>query len=134
MFALVAAINVLFALGFVLRGAWFVTPFMGVDIALLVWAFNASARASRRHERVKLTSSMLVIERHPPRGPTSKIALNPYWVRVDMPDPAQHWSQLTLWSHGRGVRLGSFLSPAERLSFAQVLKAALRRARETTSA
>lgn len=128
--AIVAAINLAFGLAFVMRGAWVVAPFMGLDVALLGWAFWASVRASRRRERVTLTPSSLVIERHPSRGLPSEIALNPYWVRVDMADPPDHWSQLVLRSHGRAISVGSFLAPHERFDFAQVLKAALRRARE----
>jgi uncharacterized membrane protein len=129
--ALVAAINLAFGLVFVLRGAWLITPFMGLDIALLAWAFRASVRASRRREHVVLTPSNLLVERLPPDGPPIAVALNPYWVRVDMEDPPEHWSQLTLWSHGKGVRLGAFLPPAARLDLAHGLKSALRRARET---
>jgi uncharacterized membrane protein len=129
--ALVASVNLAFGLFFVLRGAWLVTPFMGLDIALLAWAFRASVRASRRSERVVLTPSNLVVERRPSEGPPSALALNPYWVRVEMEDPPEHWSPLTLWSHGKGVRLGMFLPPADRLDLARSLKAALRRARET---
>ena len=132
--AVVATVNFGFALGFVLHGAWLVTPFMGLDVALLAWAFRASVRASRRHERVLLTPSQLRVERHPPAGSASAVALNPYWVRVDMAEPPEHWSQLTLWSHGKGVCIGAFLAPAERLAFAHTLKSALRRARETSPA
>lgn len=128
---IVAAINLSFGLAFVVRGAWLVAPFMGLDVALLGWAFWASVRASRRRERVRLTPSSLVIERHPLRGLPSEIALNPYWVRVDMADPPDHWSQLVLRSHGRAIAVGSFLAPRERFNLAQTLKAALRRARET---
>ncbi len=132
--AIVASVNLASGLFFVLRGAWFVTPFMGADVALLAWAFWASVRAARRHECVTLSHSRLVVKRHPARGPVSEIVLNPYWVRVDMADPPDHWSQVELWSHGRAVRVGSFLAPQERLSFAQALKAALRRAKETIPA
>jgi uncharacterized membrane protein len=128
--AIVATINLVFAAGFLARGAWPVTPFMGLDVALLAWAFRASVRASRRHERVTLTPSSLVVERHPPSGPSSEIELNPYWVRVDIDDPPEHGSQLVLRSHGRAVLVGAFLPPQERFSFAQALKAALRQARE----
>jgi uncharacterized membrane protein len=129
--AIVGVIYFAFALAFVLHGAWLVTPFMGLDVALLAWAFRASVKASRRHERVLLTPSRLTVERHPARGPASAIALNPYWVRVDMAEPPEHWSQLTLWSHGRRVCIGAFLAPEERRAFADTLKTALRRARET---
>jgi uncharacterized membrane protein len=131
---LVSIVNFGFALVFVLRGAWLITPFMGADVALLAWAFRASVRASRRHERITLTPSTLTVERHPASGPPSEVTLNPYWVRVDMEDPPEHWSQLTLWSHGKGLRVGAFLPPEERLAFARSLKAALRRARETIPA
>jgi|SRR5580700_1462524 uncharacterized membrane protein len=126
----VAAFYFVFALAFVLRGAWLITPFMGLDVVLLAWAFRASLRASRCHERVLLTPSRLTVERHPVRGPASEVALNPYWVRVDMADPPEPGSQLVLWSHGRGVRVGSFLAPTEKVALAQTLKSALRRARE----
>jgi uncharacterized membrane protein len=126
----VAAIYFVFALAFISRGAWLITPFMGLDVALLAWAFRASLRASRCRERVLLTPSRLTVERHPVRGPASEIALNPYWVRVDMADPPEPGSQLTLWSHGKAVRVGSFLAPDEKVSLAHTLKSALRRARE----
>ena len=103
---------------------------MGLDVALLAWAFRASLRASRCHERVLLTPSRLTVERHPVRGPASEVALNPYWVRVDMADPPEPGSQLILWSHGKGVRVGSFLAPDEKIALAHTLKSALRRARE----
>jgi uncharacterized membrane protein len=119
---------------FVARGAWLVTPFMGLDVLLLAWAFRASLQAARLHERVSLTRSELVVERYPVRGAPSGVALNPYWVRVEMADPPEHASQLTLWSHGRGFRVGAFLAPEERAAFARKLKSALRRAREPAPA
>jgi uncharacterized membrane protein len=105
-------------------------PFMGGDIALLAWAFHASSEAAKREEQVVLTPSLLRILRRAPRKKPSEVTFNPYWVRVDMASPPEHASQLTLWSHGRSVRIGSFLPPSERASFADRLKSALRRARE----
>ncbi len=115
-----------------LRGAWPVMPFMGLDVVLLAWAFRASRRAARREEHVILTPSLLRVARRPPKGTPSEIVLNPYWVRVQMDEPAEHGSQLTLWSHGKGLILGAFLPPAERASFAQRLKSALGMARGMT--
>jgi uncharacterized membrane protein len=126
---IVIAVNAVFALYFVLRGAWPMMPFMGADILLLAWAFRASTRAAKREEHVVLTPSLLAIARKSPGGAVSEVALNPYWVRVDIADPPEHGSQLTLWSHGKGVRVGSFLPPLERASFAERLKSALRAAR-----
>jgi uncharacterized membrane protein len=48
-----------------------------------------------------------------------------------MDDPPEHQSQLTLWSHGKFLRIAQFLAPGERAKFAMVLKFALKKARET---
>jgi uncharacterized membrane protein len=126
----VLAINLAFGLYFVLKGAWPIFPFMGLDVALLYWAFRASARAARRFERVTLTHENLLIARHPVKGSPTRIALNPYWVRVDYDDPPEQWSKLLLKSHGKSVQVGSFLSPPARHDFADRLKSALRAARD----
>jgi uncharacterized membrane protein len=116
--AAVAAINVLFASYFILRGAWPVMPFMGLDVALLGWAFRASRKAAKREEHVVLTASRLSVLRRPSMQET---VLNPYWVRVD--------DALTLWSHGKGVPIGAFLPLPEREPVARRLRAAVRIAR-----
>jgi len=126
---IVIAINTAFALFFVLHGAWPMLPFMGADVALLAWAFRASTLAAQREEHVVLTLSLLTIARRAPKIAPREFAFNPYWVRVDMASPPQHGSQLTLWSHGKGIVLGSFLPPLERAHFAERLKSALRDAR-----
>lgn len=126
---LVLAINLAFALGFVLRGAWPIAPFMGADVALLAWAFRASRIAAQASEHVKLTASELsVVHRAPKRAPQSAV-LNPYWVRVQLEEPADMPRKLTLVSHGKSVQVGGFLGPRERLSFAQALRRALAAAR-----
>jgi uncharacterized membrane protein len=126
----VAAMNAFFALYFVLHGAWPVMPFMGLDVVLLAWAFRAAGREAKREEHIVLTQSRLSIARRRPQGPVDETVLNPYWVRVAMDDPPDHASQLTLWSHGKGIRIGAFLPPAERASFAQRLRTAVHLARE----
>lgn len=128
---LVAVVNLAIALYFVLRGAWPIAPFLGADVALLAWAFRESLIAARREERITLTPSLLRIARRPPRGRGDEIRFNPYWVRVQMDEPAEHWSQLTIWSHGKGLKIGAFLAPERRANFALTLKNALRQARET---
>ncbi len=127
---IVLGVNLFFGVGFALKGAWMVTPFMGLDVLLLAIAFHASRRAAERNERVTLTPSQLIVERNIPQRPPQHVALNPYWVRLFMADPPEHDSQLELWSHGKRVRLGTFLAPEDRQSLAKRLRSALRDARE----
>ncbi len=131
--SIVASMNFAFALYFVAQGAWPVMPFMGLDVALLAWAFRAVTRAARREEHIVLTPSLLRIEARPPKGPMRATEMNPYWVRVAMDEPPGRPSRLTLWSHGKGVRIGGFLPPQERASFAERLKAALWKAKNQPS-
>lgn len=129
----VASANLAIALYFVLHGAWPIAPFLGADVALLGWAFRASLGAAKREERATLTPSLLRVVRRQPNGRGDEVRFNPYWVRVQMDEPAEHGSQLVLWSHGRGLTIGRFLAPEIRASFADTLKTALRRARESTA-
>src|ERR1700743_4032134 len=50
-------------IGFVLAGAWPVTGFFGLDIALLYLAFRLSYRSARQRESLRLTQRALDIER-----------------------------------------------------------------------
>src|SRR5215471_21549777 len=72
---------------FALKGAWPVTPFFGADVLLLWIAMRASVRASRRRERLFLTSEKFLIERMNVAGQTTREEINPYWLRVDHDDP-----------------------------------------------
>jgi uncharacterized membrane protein len=127
---LVAFVNFAFGLTLMLHGAWPVMPFLGADVVLLAWAFRASTIAARRHERITLRPESLTVEHHPATGNPSRTEFNPYWVRVHLEEPEEHWSRLTLRSHGHAVQVGSFLAPQDRQSFAEALKAALRKNRE----
>jgi uncharacterized membrane protein len=126
----VTAVDLAFAIGFLLRGAWPIMPFMGADVALLAWAFFASRKAARRYEDVCLTRNRLRIEHHEPRGTTTPVEFNPYWVRVELQEPVETGSGVTLRSHGRTVQIGKFLAPPQKLSVASALRAALQRARQ----
>ena len=123
--AVVAAINLAFMLYFVSQGAWPVAPFMGLDVALLAWAFRESRIAARTYERIVLHASELRVEKHPARGAATEAAFNPYWVRVDLVPWTEFSNRLYLRSHGRELQVGSFLPPQARENFAQMLKAAL---------
>jgi uncharacterized membrane protein len=123
--AVVASFNIAFALSFILRGAWPIAPFMGLDVALLAWAFRSSTLAARRFEHVTVTPTMLRVEKHPAKGPAKAAEFNPYWVRVDLQRPTEFSNRLFVRSHGREMQVGDFLAPSVRENFAAVLKSAL---------
>jgi uncharacterized membrane protein len=128
-FLFVAGLNVAFASMLVLRGAWPIAPFMGVDVVLLGWAFQASRMAARAFEHVRLTPSELSVVCHSQRGAERQLTFNPYWISVHLAEPEDMPRALTLRSHGKGVQIGKFLGPRDRRSFADALKAALNSAK-----
>src|SRR5262245_24126201 len=111
------------------HGAWPVTPFFGADVALLALALQVSVRASKRRERLVLTSERLLIERISPNGVARREEINPYWLRVDHEDPELVGCELALVSRGRRWIVGSFLGAEERASLAVALRRALSEAR-----
>ncbi len=128
--ALVSAASFISGMYFVLRGAWPVFGYFGLDVLLIYLAFRASYRSARLYETVRLTEEALVVERIGPAGRRARWSFQPYWLRIEMDDPPEHHSQLRLASHGRSLVVGAFLSPGERLALANALRAALKRHRE----
>jgi uncharacterized membrane protein len=118
------------ALFCVLNGAWPVTPFFGLDVALVYVAFRVSYRRARLREELRLTEERLTVERVSPRGERRRWQFQPFWLRVRLEEEDEHSSRLLLTSHGRSLAIGGFLAPAERRRVAQGLRDALARWRQ----
>ncbi len=120
-----------FALGtaFFMAGAWPVAGFAGLEILLLFIAFKLNYRAGRISEHLRLTDAGLEVVKIAASGRRSRILLEPGWLNVRMDDPPDHGSQLVVSTRGKGLILGSFLTPGERLEVANALKAAIDRYR-----
>lgn len=124
--AVVAAVNIGLGVSFMLRGAWPIFAFCGLDVIALYAMFQLNYRAARMHERVRLLPGELIVERRDVGGEVQRWSFQPFWLRVLMDDPPEHGSQLVLSSHGRSLAIGGFLSPGERLDLAKALQRALR--------
>ena len=112
---------------FVLRGAWPVMGFFGLDVALVYLAFRINYRSARRQERIRLAEDALTVERIDARGGRRSWRFQPYWLRVTLEEKADDSNRLVISSHGRSLVLGSFLGAGERRSFAAKLQDALAR-------
>lgn len=122
-------VSVNFAAGmiFLLKGAWPVFGFCGLDVALVWWAFRANYRAARAHETVQLSDDELLIRRVDRHGQAKAFRFQPYWVRLELVENPDESTNLYLRSHGKSFELAHMLSPDERLQFARALQAALRK-------
>ncbi len=125
--AVLAVASCLIGVGFVLRGAWPVTPFFGLDIGLIYLAFRLSYRSARQREHLRLTEEALTLERVDVYGGRQRWRFQPFWLRIIFEERDAGSNRLSLASHGKSVAIGTFLGPDERRKVAVALKAALSR-------
>lgn len=123
--ALVGAVGFIGGVACLAIGAWPVTGFGAVEIGLFYILFRLNYRSARQFERVRLSRELLTVEHHDVRGRVQRWSFQPYWLRVQLDEPIESDTPLTLRSHGKALVIGRFLSPAERLDFANALNAAL---------
>jgi uncharacterized membrane protein len=114
---------------FLLKGAWPVFGFFGLDVGLVYAAFKLNYRSGRLYETVELTPETLKITRVSPSGKQEMFDFNPYWVRVRLAELPQGRTDLRLASHGREFSFARFLTDDERRDFLNVLSGALAAAR-----
>lgn len=117
-----ALVSFIAGAAFVSLGAWPVTGFFGLDLALVYLAFRLNYRGGRLTELVRLDAHDLIVRRVTPRGAVYAWRFEPTWVRVE------RWEAppaLALRSHGRRLVLGRHLNEEERDRIAQRLTAAL---------
>ena len=119
--------NLIIGVPLFLLGAWPLIGFMGLDVALVWFLFRLNYRSGRLSETLKLTDTDLIVTRIDPEGVVEETRLESAWLRVDMDDPPEHESRLTLISRGNRLVVGRFLTPEERLEVANELRAALAR-------
>lgn len=110
-------------------GFWPVMGFYGLDLVAVYVAFRISYARARRYETVELTAAALTVERVDARGRRQRFSLQPYWLRVELDEPPEPGSRLTLATHGQRMEIGAFLSPAEKLDFARALRREIARLR-----
>lgn len=114
---------------FLMKGAWPVFGFFGLDVALVYAAFRLNYRAGRLYETVELTPQALTITRVHPSGQQESFGFNPYWVRVRLAEGPQGRTDLRLASHGREFAFARFLTDDERRDLSLALSGALAEAR-----
>jgi uncharacterized membrane protein len=111
---------------FFFLGAWPVIGFLGLDVALVYWAFRANYLAATAYEEVTVTPSELHVKKVSARGRVAEWSLNPVWVRLER-ETHEEFGLLRLFLVSRGSKLtiAGFLAPAEKETFAKALSAAI---------
>lgn len=124
------AAQVIFAIPFLIMGAWPVAGFMGLDALALYVAFRLSFRDARAYETLDLTPIELVVAKVAVGGRRREWRFNPSWVRLEQKVHEEFGMQsLALVSRGEAVEIGAFLGPDQKAELARDLSRALATAR-----
>ncbi len=123
----IVGLNLTAGMFFYVIGAWPVVGFMGLDVALIWWAFRANFADARRAEHIEITSDELVFRRLAEDKPAQEQRFARRLVRVDLEEDRERElvGPLFLRFRGKRTEIASFLGAQERLAFANALKAAL---------
>lgn len=114
---------------FYLVGAWPVMGFLGLDVALVYFAFRLNYRSGRLYETVEITPAQLTVTRVHPSGRRETFDCNPYWARVNLREWPDGRTDLRIVSQGHELAFARFLTDGERRDFASALQGALQDAR-----
>lgn len=113
-------------LGFLVKGAWPVFGFFGLDVLLVYLAFRASYRSARAREEVEVTRLELAIRKIAPNGAVRESHYNPFWARFHVQRHDEIGiTRMQVAGEGRATEIGGFLNPDDRESFALAFNRAL---------
>ena len=128
--SVITVINVASAIVFLRIGAHLVPLFLGVDVLAIAEAFMASFRAGRIIERVRVSSSAVVITYETDKASRVVWESPTAFTRVATErDEENRVMGLKVMLSGRHAPVAAALSPGERGEFARALETAIWRAK-----
>ena len=90
--------------------AWPVFGFIGLDVALLYYAFKINYKSGEIFETLKIEKETFLITRNFPSGKQQSWNLEPYWASVELNSLRRNEENLILKSKDKVVLVGSFLN------------------------
>lgn len=117
-------------LAFAVQGAWPVLGFLGVDVAILYFAFKLSYQGAKAREEVFVSRNDLVVRKISPRGRIREMRFVPGWTRFKVARMEEIGiTRMDVESRGRVTEVGGFLNLDDRESFASAFGEALMEAK-----
>lgn len=116
---------------FYLLGAWPVAPFLGLDVALVWWAFRKNYADALKEEQIEVTVHELILRRFDHDRQREELHFTRAWVRVELEEDKDREliGSLFLRFKGQRTEIGRFLGAHDRKEFAAALRGALAQGR-----
>ncbi len=107
-------------------GAWPVFGFFGLDLLAVYAAFKLNYRAGKAYEEISISRTEMIIRKCPASGSCKSWRFNPLWSRFDVcRHDAIGITRMEIASRKIRLRVGDFLNPNDRESFAEAFGEAL---------
>lgn len=112
---------------FYMVGAWPVAPFLGLDVALVWWAFRKNYADALKEEQIEVTAHELILKRFDHDRQREELHFTRAWVRVELEEDKDRELVGSLYLRFKGERteIGRFLAAHDRKELAFALRGAL---------
>lgn len=126
----VGGVGLAVSVPFILLGAWPIAGFMGLDVALIYFAFRYNNATARAYEQIVLSRIELLFRQVSWRGAVREIRFNPLWTRLEKQEHPEFGIERLALVQGRSrVEIAAMLGPDERHAFASDFQRALAESR-----
>lgn len=126
----VGLVGLAVSIPFLLLGAWPIAGFMGLDVALIYFAFRYHNATARAYEQIVLSQIDLLFRSVSWRGIVREVRFNPLWTRLEKEEHPEFGIERLALVQGRSrVEIASMLGREERAAFAADFQRALAESR-----
>ena len=112
---------------FMIKGAWPVFGFFGLDVLLVYIFFKINFRSGKKKEILILTKNQLIIEFYNSKKISKTYYLDAHWLQIRLSKLKNEMSKLKISSKNKSIIIGSFLRYQEKIDVVKSLKKALKK-------
>ena len=114
---------------FMIKGAWPVFGFFGLDVLLVYIFFKINFRSGKKKEVLILTKNKLIVEFYDSKKISKTYYLDANWLQIHLSELKNEMSKLKISSNGKSVIVGAFLRHQEKIAVLRSLKKVLKKYR-----
>ena len=112
---------------FMIKGAWPVFGFFGLDVLLVYIFFKINFKSGKKKEIIILTKNQLIIKFYDSKKILKTHYLDANWLKVNLIKLKNEISKLQISSQKKTVIVGSFLRYQEKIDVVKSLEKALKK-------
>ena len=124
---ILAFISFIAGIIFMLKGAWPVFGFFGLDVLLVYIFFKINFRSGKKKEIIILTKNSLIIKIYDSEKIFKIFRLDSNWLKINLIKLKNHTSKLQISSKNKTIIVGTFLRHQEKIDVLYSLEKALKK-------